>query len=1822
MVWVTGFTFAQVCADISGTGDCDGDGISNAIEGINCNNQKVYATSVTRDRSNFNSRCLSDPSNEANAYITSYDGSAYCDQWNGTATTSATWYGLTPGLRTYYTVRLRTGSSHYPKTGHGTFNSPALNRSWHSGGGSSSELSTTEYSFIQSGTTMTISLSFYTSGSGDVAGDLLWRVTNIYQYNPNIVCGGRDSDGDGVPDYIDLDTDNDGILDIVEKNIDTDGDGTPDYRDLDSDNDGLYDVHEVLGLDTNNDGAVDGGVNAQGVPLAANGGSGYPDIDSDSDGRTNRLDLDSDNDGSLDGLEGYADVDGDSTPNFLDLDSDGDGCYDALEGGATTVPTDMVIAGPYGNNGLANSKETNDTYNADINYISMYTAFALSAISNGCDDTDNDGIIDIVDLDDDNDGVPDLAETPLGQDVDTDGDGIPNRIDLDSDNDGCSDALEAGVFPKTNLSNGSDAGNGNLALDNAVFLPAVPVGPNGLADEVETAPESGQVSYTSYYGQYGLSSGLNACIDSDMDGIGDLVDIDDDNDGIPDAVESPNCFYTSEELQMIVNVTSDLEQYSSFVITNSFDGNTSSQAALKPEDWVGKSIYEITMLFPVAIDGIFVDVGSYKFSSNTSSTFRLEGFNGGAWYPLSIPLVHNSAVDFTVNNTLQPGVAFEKYRLVGVVGSAYYPSVREFNMILGDFVASRYNKASCSDDLDGDGVPNHLDLDSDGDGCYDSFEASVTGSTKTGSYTDSLTIPMGQTTGVGSNGLADHVETSADSDEINYISTYFYAQSAALNLCADSDEDGIGDLVDIDDDNDGIPDAVESPNCFYTSEEAGTIVGITSDFSSPDNFNLLHDGASTLIFNFNAGTMNPGDDIFIIEYPTQVELSSVTVSHLISTTTTSRGKLYGSQDGSSWVELTSSDRALNTSPLVFSVNINADRYKYYSIRNTVTGALAVANTIGEITSAVSSSYLASRNTKSTCSDDLDGDGVPNHLDLDSDGDGCYDSYEASVTGSTKTGAYTDSLTIPEGQTTGVGVNGLADHVETSADSDEINYSSTYFYAVSSALNVCADSDEDGIGDLVDIDDDNDGILDAVESPNCFYTESEAGTIIGVTSDFSSPDNFNLLYDGASTQLFNFNVSTMNPGDDIFVIEYPTQVELSSVTVSHRISNTSTARAKLYGSLDGVSWVELTSSDVAINITPTVFTVNSNEDRYKYYGIRNTVTGNIPVSYTIGEITSVVASPFVPSRYTKPICTDDLDGDGIPNHLDLDSDGDGCYDSYEASVTGATKTGGYTDSLTIPEGQTTGVGVNGLADHVETSADSDEINYTSTYYYAISAALNVCADSDEDGIGDLVDIDDDNDGILDAVESPNCFYSPEELQMIVNVTSDLEQYSSFVITNSFDGNASTQAILKPAAWVGKTIYEITLGAAVAIDGIFVDVGLYKFSSNASSTFQLEGYNGSGWIPLSNPVVNNNTSDFTINNTLQPGIQFEKYRFVGVNGSAYYPSVREFSILIGDLISSRYPKSTCSDDLDDDGIPNHLDLDSDNDGIYDIVEAGNASVIALDIDGNGILEDTEFADTDMDGLSDDIENIISGDLTTNAGVTPVETTPGTPDYINTDSDDDDCVDAIEAYNDVYVDSNGDGSYGGLLDPFNDMDPANINGVDGLGRVNAATYSGTNASVTDANISACVPDFRPELVLLNSIIIGESGNINFVVNIDELNNYSLDNGVPVQFTITKDTRVQINWNNSFVGAFNGNPFLQVDNTEWTYDGSNPFAHIWTYNVGGAFPANGLKKIGINAVYTVPATGVGTHSLNVIIPFANVGGESNFDNNIASDIINFDNN
>src|SRR5690606_5906767 len=132
-----------------------------------------------------------------------------------------------------------------------------------------------------------------------------------------------DSDNDGIPDIIEsglsflLDADQDGridnfidedrngihdAIDLTLRVLDTDGDNVPDFQDLDSDGDGLWDLIEsgaLRSLDANNDGRIDifVDIDRDGIADSVDG-----KVAGGTAGKVVRL-LDTDNDGIPDYLD-------------------------------------------------------------------------------------------------------------------------------------------------------------------------------------------------------------------------------------------------------------------------------------------------------------------------------------------------------------------------------------------------------------------------------------------------------------------------------------------------------------------------------------------------------------------------------------------------------------------------------------------------------------------------------------------------------------------------------------------------------------------------------------------------------------------------------------------------------------------------------------------------------------------------------------------------------------------------------------------------------------------------------------------------------------------------------------------------------------------------------------------------------------------------------------------------------------------------------------------------------------------------------------------------------------------------------------------------------------------------------------------------------------------------------------------------------------------------------------------------------------------------------------------------------------------------------
>src|SRR5690606_26352215 len=187
-----------------------------------------------------------------------------------------------------------------------------------------------------------------------------------------------DSDNDGIPDVIEAfgvdadgngridnftDTDNDGLSQNVDANnsgragsgnglgnIDTDGDGIPNIFDLDSDNDGIPDIIEAGGVDNDNNGLIDSQVDAN--------GNGFPDVYDANPGASETpittTGADSNNHGRP---ESYPqdNRDGDAWQNFVDIDSDGDGIIDFIEAGFPDSDNNGIPDGSVGADGWSDT---------------------------------------------------------------------------------------------------------------------------------------------------------------------------------------------------------------------------------------------------------------------------------------------------------------------------------------------------------------------------------------------------------------------------------------------------------------------------------------------------------------------------------------------------------------------------------------------------------------------------------------------------------------------------------------------------------------------------------------------------------------------------------------------------------------------------------------------------------------------------------------------------------------------------------------------------------------------------------------------------------------------------------------------------------------------------------------------------------------------------------------------------------------------------------------------------------------------------------------------------------------------------------------------------------------------------------------------------------------------------------------------------------------------------------------------------------------------------------------------------------------------------
>ncbi|MEG1592133.1 MAG: hypothetical protein RR391_14820, partial [Chryseobacterium sp.] len=1168
-----------------------------------------------------------------------------------------------------------------------------------------------------------------------------------------------------------------------------------------------------------------------------------------------------------------------------------------------------------------------------------------------------------------------LSAQNMGAADDFDGDGISNFNDIDSDNDGVLDFIECASTASMKRYNNGAAATWNGAttittdVNTTTFISAqTATGDGFFLNRIITG--SANTANNVYNSNYRITGTRNDFWLLNKDGV-------DNNSG--------NVTYTFSQPIPISEL---------IVLIEDVDYRTSGSAPT----------------VTISLQGVGTTATTLDLTPYKSGTLDLpnpsNAINGG----------YNTATGVITYNVPILGTGTNENRAYALVGNSnkLVKSIKiAYNL---DEKANLYiGRVQENCDNDGDGVSNIFDLDSDGDGCPDTVESGAAykaGAVNTSSGTIVNTAANGGTQNnvpkaivgtpgnYGANGFYNGSQ-SDDTFAATYTGVYNYdlATNPSLKGCLDTDNDGTPDAVDIDDDNDGVPDSTESPACYYLASEWNTgakpsdMVKVSSALTTTTgNFSQLFDGVSgTTAVTFTSGQPIQDTNVYLFSFMYPVKLDALYLKFNTATQFAGTTRIQGSNtnNGNDWVDLSAAISQTAGSNTTYNGGITLTNSIKYPVTSSITTGYKYIRVTGVAATNTNTqnaaeayfdfkiaSYVSSLYPKATCADaNIDGDGILPQLDLDTDGDSCSDALESGATAITTT-----NYQFPDVDTNN---DGLVDAVDSDGDGI-VNYTSTYHtYAESKTLQACKDTDGDGIKDIVDIDDDNDGIPDVDEQSalSCTPTVCSSWVAPPITAGTSAPAT--IIVNGEEVSYTITSNTTITPQygswetlqcglGTLTGIPY-WQRQDGSPTITFNFSKPVTGLQFVLSAIENIpESVQIITNNTSgqqkicescnkanietVNATTlNVYGSGSNAEIFNISGPAYTTAsirvvnqgGGFLLTYGLCAITTVQNDGYVDI---------DTDGDGIPNRLDLDSDGDGCPDLKEARVSpttdvitpSTTNSVGTSYGIASPTGaqlNPTAADVNndGLNDSVDTDVNGSP-DYVSSYNpIALNKTLNLCSDIDADGIPDLMDIDDDNDGITDAMESPSCFYtSASDFKNTSYITSDLSYTTSpsQPFSLALDGNTATWADIDAGFVTNRNLIMVNMPLAnpVPLTTVTVQIGINN--SFAASSFQLQGWTGNSWEAMSatQPMATANTT-YTFTNTLHPTKSYNKFRIRGLTGyAANGTRLHEVNFTFAQpFVSSLQPKTNCTVDTDTDTIPNHQDLDSDNDGCSDLKES---------------------------------------------------------------------------------------------------------------------------------------------------------------------------------------------------------------------------------------------------------------------------------------------
>lgn len=1346
---------------------------------------------------------------------------------------------------------------------------------------------------------------------------------------PDIIeAGGTDSDGDGEVDDT-TDSDSDGFVDAVDADNggtaltrpDTDVDGIRDYLDVDSDNDGITDTVENGGLDTNNDGAIDGFAS-----------------DADGDGLADVVDPDS-------GGTSIAnvDTDGDGIDDFRDLDIDNDGYPDILEAGGTDSDLDGIV-----NNSL-NSDPLDDTVpdNVDVDNFATNGGSGVDSdgdeIDNSFDvdqtggnDTDGDGIDDTYDTDVDGNGYDDAVEAaPYGQE-DKEGDGFKDFRDLDSDGDGISDVIEFGLtasasgqisgFDDSNNNNGWNdaqepaAGGGggtpitppNFDGDSQANYRDIDSDNDGLPDNIEgqtkltyRAIADSDADNDGLDDAYDPNSGGTLLSPPNTDGAGsaDYLDTDADGDGVDDAIEGDN---------------DDRSQYA--------DWDTNNNNLVTDE--TGYNV-------DTDSDGLFevFDNNSSSSSANVigSNSDGQDSDLDGIWDFQDV----DDDGDGLLTSSSGAAATNEDRNIDG-------DPTNDFNDDDDNIIP---NYLFGNPDNDGDGVNDEIDADSDNDGLADIREDGGTGVDPSGDI-DSDNIPNALDEDMDGDGILNPADN--DTDGVGGVDSFTLTDSNGDGVADefDQDLDGVPDYKDIDSDNDGIADVLELG--LTDADEDGTLdegSGITD---------VNNDG-----LNDDQDPACDGTPILTSNYATSV-FDNNGMTNTANALGAPDGTFAATNANGEFMTVQFGQTIPNGTDVFFNVAVNGNFNItfFQSINGTVFTNQVQTSTTGQLTPTdytytltADADYIRFRadggterqlyhvyfNTSVTCfggtavsSIDTDSDGIDNHLDLDSDNDGITDNVEAQTTA-----GYVAPVA---GDTDGDGLLNVYDET----------------FAVNNAL-IPENTDGADTFDYLDADSDNDGVADSIEA----YDANMDGLA------FWDTDGDNLIADETG-----YNVDS--DGDGIWLI-FDNSSGLGSIA---NITGTSAQRQDT----DEDAIEDWRDTDDDGDGTPT-----SSED----------VNGN-----------SNWADDFTQGGGATPnyLYNPDVDGDGILDQNDLDSDNDGVLntDEYASAVYGSGGT---------PFDDADGDGIYNYLDVNDVNNPSfSDIN---------GDGVDDQVDQDRDGVPNFFDLDADNDGILDAIEAnngavPTGFNTTTGRYGVNNSGGDDDDDDNDGLNDNVDTDSGGSALAKGN--FDSDALDDYLDLDSENDGLTDNIEAQSTSGrtnpggNDSDGDGLDdsydaNNGGTSIIPVNTDGAFANSDTAPDYLDVDADNDNDGIGFVGDQIEGFDANKNGFSDLDSDLDTLLTDEVGYNVDTDGDGIWNLYDNFSGR-GISNI-NGTNANL--QDTDGDGVL-DFRDADDDADNISTAVEDVDSDGNWIND---KVQGGGATPDYLFfNDSDNDRVADGTDA------------------------------------------------------------------------------------------------------------------------------------------------------------------------------------------------------------------